>query len=87
MVVGNSGPTIARNVKVTVEPGLPAGQQQSEKIERVQRTLANGLRSLAPGRVLRWSLGAGFDLLSSDVPPNSARYESKGTALTDRLKS
>lgn len=79
VVVGNSGPTIARNVKVTVEPGLPAGQQQSEKIESVQRTLANGLRSLAPGRVLRWSLGAGFDLLSSDVPQlRTVRIEGDG---------
>lgn len=79
VVVGNSGPTVARNVKVTVEPGLPAGQQQSEKIESVQRTLADGLRSLAPGRVLRWSLGAGFDLLSSDVPQlRTVRVEGEG---------
>lgn len=79
VVVGNSGPTVARNVKVTFEPGLPAGQQQSEKIESVQRTLANGLRSLAPGRELRWSLGAGFDLLSSDVPQlRNVRVEGEG---------
>ncbi|HEY9290198.1 MAG TPA: hypothetical protein VIP98_02855 [Microlunatus sp.] len=79
VVVGNSGPTVARNVKVTFEPGLPAGQQQSEKIESVQRTLASGLRSLAPGRVLGWSLGAGFDLLSSDVPQlRKVRVEGDG---------
>lgn len=68
VVVGNSGPTVARNVRVTFDPPLPAGQQQSDKVEKVQRILATGLRSLAPGRVIRWTLGAGYDLLSTEEP-------------------
>lgn len=68
VVVGNAGPTVARNVRVTFDPALPAGQQQSDMIEGVQRILAEGLRSLAPNRVIRWTLGAGYDLLSSDLP-------------------
>lgn len=68
VVVGNSGPTVARNVQVTISPPLPAGQQQSDKVEEIQRTLANGLRSLAPNRVIRWTLGAGYDLLASEEP-------------------
>lgn len=79
VAVGNSGPTAARNVKVTFDPPLPAGKQQADKVESVQRTLAKGLRSLAPNRVLRWTLGAGFDLLSSDVPQvRTVRVEADG---------
>lgn len=68
VVVGNSGPTVARNVRVTFDPPLPAGQQQSDNVENVERMLAQGIRSLAPNRVIRWTLGAGFDLLSSEDP-------------------
>jgi hypothetical protein len=66
IVVGNSGPTVARNVKVTFHPPLPSGEQSHDKSESIQLALAKGLRSLAPNRVIRWSLGAGRDLLSSE---------------------
>jgi len=79
VAVGNSGPTVARNVKVTFDPPLPAGKQQADNVESVQRTLAKGLRSLAPNRVLRWTLGAGHDLLSSDAPQvRTVRVEADG---------
>lgn len=79
IVVGNSGPTVARNVKVIFDPPLPAGQQQSDKVESVQRILANGLRSLAPNRAIRWTLGAGYDLLSSADPQvRTVRVEGEG---------
>lgn len=68
VVVGNSGPTVASNVKVTFDPPLPAGSQHAERIAKVQRTLSEGLRSLAPQRVIRWSIGSGRDLLSADDP-------------------
>jgi hypothetical protein len=80
VVVGNSGPTVATNVRVVFDPPLPAGKQHADnKVENVQRTLAMGLRSLAPNRVLRWTLGAGFDLLSSDAPQlRTVRVEAVG---------
>lgn len=79
VVVGNNGPTVARNVRVTFDPPLPAGQRQSDKIESVQRVLASGLRSLAPKRVIQWTLGAGFDLLSSEEPQvRTVRVEGDG---------
>lgn len=79
VVVGNNGPTVARNVRVAFEPPLPAGQRQSERVESVQRVLAKGLRSLAPNRTIRWSLGAGFDLLSGEVPQvRAVRVEGDG---------
>ena len=79
VVVGNNGPTVARNVRVTFDPPLPAGQQRSDKVESVQRVLARGLRSLAPKREIRWTLGAGYDLLSSEEPQvRTVRVEGEG---------
>lgn len=79
VVVGNTGPTVARNVRVTFDPPLPAGQQQSDKVENVQRVLTDGIRSLAPNRVIRWSLGAGYEVLSSEVPQvRAVRVEGDG---------
>lgn len=68
VVVGNSGPTVARRVRVTFDPPLPVGSQLAENVHGVEQVLANGIRSLAPNRVLRWSLGAGYDLLASEDP-------------------
>jgi len=79
IVVGNSGPTAARHVKVHFEPPLPAGKQQEDKVEGVQRTLAHGLKSLAPNRVIRWTLGAGYDLLATDASQvRTVRVEAEG---------
>lgn len=68
VVVGNSGPTMARNVRVTFDPPLPAGPQHVAPIRKVELTLAAGLKSLAPHRVIRWSLGVGHELLASEAP-------------------
>lgn len=79
IAVGNSGPSVAHNVRVTFDPPLPVGKQQSGRIENVQEILAQGLHSLAPGRVIRWTLGAGYDLLSSDEPQvRTVRVEATG---------
>ncbi|WP_139204033.1 hypothetical protein [Rhodococcoides kroppenstedtii] len=79
VVVGNSGPTVARNIRVLFDPPLPTGQQHSDKAEKVQSTLSNGLHSLTPNRVLRWTLGVGYDLLSSDESQlRSVRIDAEG---------
>jgi hypothetical protein len=69
LVVGNSGPTVATDVKIMVEPPLPRIDQYNDRISRVERRLADGLRSLTPGRVLKWTLGQGFNLVNDDPPP------------------
>ncbi|WP_156150375.1 hypothetical protein [Gordonia sihwensis] len=46
------------------EPPLPASPSLVDIVAEVERTLADGIRSIAPGRVMRWSLGAGRALLS-----------------------
>lgn len=68
VVVGNSGPTVASNVRITFDPPLPASEGKEETVLKVQRMLSEGMKSLAPGRIIRWSLGPGFDLLASEEP-------------------
>lgn len=78
VVMGNSGPTVARNIRVTFDPPLQGCEPVSE-ISKVQHMLTNGLRSLAPGRVLRWTLGAAHEVLASGAPlAHNVRVEADG---------
>lgn len=67
LVVGNSGPTVATNVRVKIDPPLPTIEQLKESAAAQQR-LAEGISSIPPGRTLRWALGPGFTLLQADGP-------------------
>jgi hypothetical protein len=66
LVVGNSGPTVATNVRVRIDPPLPFGSMPDQFKTVVERRLVPGLSSLAPNRVLRWALGSGPELLGED---------------------
>jgi hypothetical protein len=68
LAVGNSGQTVATNVRVTVDPPLVAIDQLKQRFETAQTRLAKGIRSLAPGRSLMWPLGQGFNLLKDEGP-------------------
>lgn len=68
IVVENSGPTMAQDVRVVIEPPLQAEGPFPGAVEAAQRRLAAGIRSLAPGRRIEWSAGRGFDVLSDDAP-------------------
>lgn len=63
LVVGNVGPTMARNVKVVIDPAIPEHPAYSGATAVAQERLRDGILSLAPRRVIRWSLGRSFDLL------------------------
>lgn len=69
--VGNSGPTVATNVRITTSVPLPAsGQRFEEKARIVERRLAGGIESLAPGRVLAWTLGVAHEVVAVEgLPP------------------
>lgn len=62
LVVGNSGPTVATNVRVKIEPPLPT-IEQLEGARAAQDQLAKGFKSLPPGRTLTWWLGQGWNLI------------------------
>ena len=66
LVLGNSGPTVARNVRVTIDPSISSKGNAGCYAEHAQRRLREGVLSLAPGRTIRWSLGLGSDLLKSE---------------------
>lgn len=65
LVVGNSGPTVATDVRVRIEPPFPNIPQLAEAVA-VQQRLAEGFRSLPPGRTMQWWLGQGFNLLQPE---------------------
>ena len=54
LLLGNSGPSIARNVKVTFDPAPPS----TLDIKPILQILKQGLTSLPPGRTMKWALGA-----------------------------
>lgn len=79
LVVGNSGPTFATDVKITFDAPLPLSAAALESSGPLLRTLASGLESLSPGREIRWHLGTGPDLLGEDIPrPVRIRVEAAG---------
>jgi hypothetical protein len=68
LVIGNSGPTTATIVRVRIDPPLPAIDQLKERAGGAQACLAEGIRSIAPGRTYTWPLGQGFNLLKGSGP-------------------
>lgn len=72
LVIGNSGPTVATNVKITVEPDLPSIAQTKDKTAAAQDRLAEGIPSLPPGRTYNWCLGQGFALINE--MPSTYRF-------------
>lgn len=67
LVIGNSGPTVATNVKVTIDPPFPH-IKELQRAAVAQERLAQGLKSLPPGRNLHFWLGQGFNLLDGAGP-------------------
>ena len=75
LLVGNSGPSIARNVKVIFDPAPPS----TLDIKPILEILKQGIASLAPGRTMQWALGAAHD--TSDWDAHKAyrvRIEAEG---------
>jgi hypothetical protein len=81
LVVGNSGPTVASDVRLSFVPPLksiaPVGNQGYIGI--VEERLGSGLPSLAPGRTHIWNLGSGQEVLR-DVPDVEVTISAVGPA-------
>jgi hypothetical protein len=60
LLLGNSGPSIARNVKVVFDPAPPSTMD----IKPILEILKQGIASVPPGRTMQWALGAAHN--SSD---------------------
>lgn len=57
--IGNSGPTVARSIKVAFDPPLSAWAPEAERddMAALEELCRGGLGSLAPGRTFMWNLG------------------------------
>ncbi|KUO18812.1 hypothetical protein AQJ91_23405 [Streptomyces dysideae] len=66
LILGNSGPTFAHNIRATIEPPLPS--DPSSKGDAAQRRLRNGIKSLGPGHKLVWFIGIGHQMVKDDIP-------------------
>jgi hypothetical protein len=53
LYLGNSGPTVATDVRVTFDPAIQLGGRHVEATEQLTR----GILALPPGRVMHWQLG------------------------------
>jgi hypothetical protein len=54
LLLGNSGPSLARNVKVVFDPAPPS----TLDIRPILEILKQGIASLPPGRTMQWAVGA-----------------------------
>jgi hypothetical protein len=62
LLLGNSGPSVARNVKVILDPAPPS----KVDIKPILEILKQGIASVPPGRTMKWALGAAPDTVDSD---------------------
>ena len=67
LVVGNSGPTVATNVRVASDSPIPRIEQMNDRVAVAEATLLRGIASLPPGRTYVWTLGQGFALLGDGI--------------------
>lgn len=67
LVVGNSGSTVAQNVRVSIDPPVEKGRN-SRFGDIAQRKLVNGFSSLAPHKTVAWNLGLTDELVNREGP-------------------
>lgn len=84
LMIGNAGPTVATNVRVTIEPSLltitPDGERFKSIAERLAERLQTGLKSIAPGRTLAWTIGSSHEFYNQgDIPLPDLRITVTGS--------
>ena len=73
-VLGNSGPTVATDVRVAFHPALDhiVPPREAAETQGIQKLLESGVKSLTPGRVFTWSLGVTHEYFNKQaLPPAS----------------
>ena len=64
LLLGNSGPSIARNVKVVFDPAPPSMLHIKPILEILKK---KGIASVPPGRTMQWALGAAPNTVERDA--------------------
>ncbi len=65
LLIGNSGPTVATNVRARIDPPLPTHRQLEEGAKAQQQLAGQGISALPPGAVIRWHLARVSGMSSS----------------------
>lgn len=76
LVIGNSGPTLATDVHVTITPNLRT--HDAERSGLIHRALDDGISALAPGRTITWNLGVPWEVIAKGET-NVYRIEVRAT--------
>jgi hypothetical protein len=79
-VLGNSGTTVATDVKVTIDPPfLDTESQFTEYLATMHEKLAKGIASLTPGHQHAWMIADSRDLMNrDDLGPHVVRIDCRG---------
>lgn len=67
LVIGNSGPTVATNVRVKIVPPLPVTSIPPDYTEAAFTRLQEGIQALPPGREMIWSIGHGGSIMAAEA--------------------
>lgn len=67
ILVGNTGMSVAHDVRVRIEPPLDGGEYFGEVANKVQSAARSGIASLTPGRTFEWRLGDAREILQSNL--------------------
>lgn len=75
LIVGNSGPSTATNVRVEFSPEIRGSGQY---VDQMHAKLASGISSLAPGRIMKWNLGEPAELVVTDPQATDVSIDFEG---------
>lgn len=81
-VLGNSGPTVATDIHVSFDTPLDYVVPDAEvkDAQHVQELLRSGVKSLAPGRSVSWSLGATWAFFEPEMDSRPKCFKMAVTA-------
>ncbi len=79
LIVGNTGQTTATNVRVVFDPPLPMGENGRPRVDEAQWRLRNGIKAIAPGSELWWSVGLAWEVITQkDTQPYRVTIDADG---------
>lgn len=76
-IIGNSGPTVATNVVIDVQPSLPQ-KTRGKDVHPMHEVLSAGLASLPPGRTISWHVGFAPDVIRDHGTPRRITITADG---------
>lgn len=66
LFVSNTGRSVARNVRITIDPPLQPGSDDPELTIKSQSAAREGVKSLTPGRTYEWWIGLTREIIDAN---------------------